>query len=140
YLYRPDKIIWTGKEFFISNGYDIFTSSDGVSWDIKEVVNGSIGGEGIAYSGDKYLSVGTGNTPYGESNVISTKTVTTESVPSRLEIIGEQYLNISNVDRDIKYKSKLVDQYGNEISNYKLNWQVEKNDLCIRIDSDTGKL
>lgn len=139
-LDRPDKIIWTGKEFFISNSSVIIKSSDGVNWYTERLMNGPIGAGGIAYSGDKYLSVGTGRTPYGDSNVISTKIITTDSVPSRLEIIGNQYYEESSIDRKIQFKSKLVDQYNNIMSDYKVNWKAEENNLGIKIDSVTGEL
>lgn len=138
-LYSPQKILWTGREFFIANNFCTITSIDGVNWDVIEVKNSSIGGTSTAYNGNKYVSVGSGRNMYGSTNIISSKTIKNDSIPSRLEIIGEQYFNIGSTDRFIQFNSRLIDENGMEISNYKLNWKVEKNDLGIQIDS-SGKL
>ncbi|WP_411169816.1 Ig-like domain-containing protein [Clostridium sp. MB05] len=139
-LYNSNEILWTGEEFRVASDQYTIISKDGVDWEVLEAIDKPIGGAGIAYNGSKYVSVGRGRTSYGYANVISTKTVKNELIPSRLEIIGEQYFNIENIDREIQFKSRLVDQNDNEILNYKVNWQVEKNDLGIKIDNDTGKL
>lgn len=138
-LYNSNKILWTGEEFRLASDCKSIISKDGVKWEVFEEIGRPVGGVGIAYNGSKYVSVGKGWTPYGQANVISTKTVKNESIPSRLEIMGEQYFNIENIDREIQFTSRLVDQNDNEILNYKVNWQVEKNDLGIEIDN-TGKL